>query len=87
MSAAHKPKNQPHAIFFPLCRKISFIPLSSQQGGSKHKNAPGVVHFVPDVDSRRGAITCVAASSHGDGEWYFSLVFPCFSVFAYSRFR
>eukprot|EP00598_Pedospumella_elongata_P003987 CAMPEP_0184981850 /NCGR_PEP_ID=MMETSP1098-20130426/11438_1 /TAXON_ID=89044 /ORGANISM="Spumella elongata, Strain CCAP 955/1" /LENGTH=1398 /DNA_ID=CAMNT_0027505457 /DNA_START=27 /DNA_END=4223 /DNA_ORIENTATION=+ len=48
-------------------RKISFIPLSSQQSGSKHKNAPGVVHFVPDVDSRRGAITCVAASSYGDG--------------------
>eukprot|EP01032_Pedospumella_encystans_P007994 gene7994-9529_t len=48
-------------------RKISFIPLSSQQSGSKHKNAPGVVHFVPDVDSRRGAIACVAASSFGDG--------------------
>jgi len=49
--------------------------LSSQQGGSKHKNVPGVVHFVPDVDSRRGAITCVAASSHGDGEGYFSSIF------------
>jgi hypothetical protein len=48
--------------------KISFIPMSSLEAGAHDRNAPGVVHFVPDGDNRRGAITCLAVSSHDEGE-------------------
>jgi hypothetical protein len=48
--------------------KISFIPMSSLEAGAHDRNAPGVVHFVPDGDNRRGAITCLAVSSHDEGK-------------------
>lgn len=50
-------------------RKISFIPLSGEKG-----SGTGVVHFVPDADNRRGAITCIAASSYDEGECVFCYV-------------
>jgi hypothetical protein len=42
--------------------------MSSLEAGAHDRNAPGVVHFVPDGDNRRGAITCLAVSSHDEGK-------------------
>ena len=41
-------------------RKISFISASG---------ADGAVYFLPDPSHRIGAVTCIAASSHADGEF------------------
>jgi hypothetical protein len=55
-------------FFFATYSKISFIPMSSLETGAHDRNAPGVIHFVPDGDNRRGAITCLAVSSHDEGK-------------------
>jgi hypothetical protein len=59
-----------HVFLFAIATnsKISFIPMSSLEAGAHDRNAPGVVHFVPDGDNRRGAITCLAVSSHDEGK-------------------
>ncbi len=55
--------------------------MSSLDAASGDRVAPGVVHFIPDSDNRRGAITCLAVGSQEDGKRVLS-VFPFY--FGYS---
>jgi hypothetical protein len=42
--------------------------MSSVEESSGGRKTPGVVHFVPDADNRRGAITCISVGSQDGGK-------------------